>query len=392
MKSIVSAVLIVSCALSACAAVPAPRVDLVSSQVQTAGPIPTKAQEHGDGIAVSSFDAAKLDAVRINAGIREIEKGAYGNIHSLLIFRRGKLVSESYFPGQDENNHQGNIGLVRHNRDMLHDIRSISKSVVALAVLIAHDRGRIKSLDQPALDYFPELAREHAGGQKAQITIRHALTMTAGLEAYGDGAFLPTETVALLFRRNLVAAPGAKFTYNGGLTQLLAEIVQRSTGRDIEQFTRTELLAPLGIETSEWAKRQDGEPDADSGLRFRSRDLAKIGLLLVNGGNWDGKRVLPAKLVEEAVSQQVVVPLEGSAAAAGDRSGYGYQIWRTSLLLGGERADLIELSGNGGQKVYIDEANQLMVVVTAGEYDRSGLRKSSMDIYIDFVRPAVSGT
>lgn len=389
MKCIVAAMLTVSCTLSACTTVPAPRADLISSQVQTAGPIHSEAQDHGDGIAVSSFEDAQLDADRINAGIREIEKGTYGNIHSLLIFRRGKLVSESYFSGQDDNNHQGNIGLVRHNRDMLHDVRSISKSVVALAVLIAHDRGRIKSLDQPVLDYFPEIAREHAGGQKALITIRHALTMTGGLEAFGDGAFLPTETVALLFRRNLVAPPGTQFAYNGGMTQLLAEIVQRSTGRDVEEFTREQLLAPLGIETSEWAKRQDGEPDADSGLRLRSRDLAKIGLLLGNKGELGGRRILPAKLVEEAVSQHVVVPLEGDAASAGDQSGYGYQIWRTSLLLGRERANLIELSGNGGQKVYIDKANQLMVVVTAGEYDRSGLKKSSMDIYIDFVRPAV---
>lgn len=214
--------------------------------------------------------------------------------------------------------------------------------------------------------------------------------MTSGLEAYGNGAFLPTETVALLFRRRLVAAPGSTFAYNGGMTQLLAEIVQRSTGKDIEEFAKQELLAPLGIETSEWAKRQDGEPDADSGLRLRSRDLAKIGFLIANRGSWSGKRILPAKLIDEAVSQHVVVPLDSEAAAAGDRSGYGYQIWQTSLLLDGNRADLIELSGIGGQKVYIDKANELMVVITAGDYDKSSLKKSAMDIYIDIVRPAVA--
>jgi len=361
----------------------------VGTKSPSAESIDGRAEKLGDGIAVISFGAAKLDRAKIAAGIRAIENGVYGNIHSFLIFRRGKLVSESYFPGEDENNHQGNIGLVRHNRDMLHDIRSISKSVVALAVLVAHDRGRIKNLDQPVLDYFPELAGEHAGGQKAQITIRHALTMTAGFEAYGDGRFLPTETVRLLFRRNLVAPPGAKFAYNGGLTQLLAEIVHRSTGRDIEEFTREQLLAPLGIETSEWAKRQDGEPDADSGLRLLSRDLAKIGLLLVNKGRWGGQPILPARLVDEAVAAQIEIPQEGEAAALGDRMGYGYQIWLPSFVIDGKRVLLIELTGNGGQKVYIDEANQLMVVVTAGDYDRHGLKKSPLDIYFDIVRPAV---
>jgi len=215
---------------------------------------------------------------------------------------------------------------------MLHDVRSISKSVVALGVLIAHDRGRIKSLDQPVLDYFPELAREHAGSPKAKITIKHALTMTAGLESRADGAFLPSETVALLFRRLLVAPPGAKFAYNGGMTQLLAEIVQRSTGRDIEEYTREQLLLPLGILTSEWAKRQDGEPDADSGLRLRSRDLAKIGLLIRNRGRWGGKQILPAQWVQEAVNAHIDIPQEGEAAAVGDRMGYGYQIWIGSFL------------------------------------------------------------
>lgn len=388
MKRIVSVFLIVACVVSACAAVP-PRADLASSQNQTGGAIHTEAQEYRDGIDVSSFDAAKLDAAKIDAGIREIAKGTFGNIHSLLIFRRDKLVSESYFLGQDENNHQGSIGLVRHNRDMLHDVRSISKSVVALGVLIAHDRGRIKSLDQPVLEYFPELAREHAGSPKAKITIKHALTMTAGLESRADGAFLPNETVALLFRRPLVAPPGAKFAYNGGMTQLLAEIVQRSTGRDIEEYTREQLLLPLGILTSEWAKRLDGEPDADSGLRLRSRDLAKIGLLIRNRGRWGGKQILRAQWVHEAVTAHIDIPQEGEAAAVGDRMGYGYQIWIGSFLIDGNRVPLIELSGNGGQKVYIDEADQLMVVVTAGDYDRHDLKKSPFDIYFDVVRPAV---
>lgn len=389
MRSDVSAVLTVLCALSSCAVAPVPRAELVGSHVQAAGPIDAQAEEIDDGIAMSSFHSARLDAARINAGVREIENGTYGNIHSLLIFRRGKLVSESYFPGQDENNHQGNIGLVRHNRDMLHDVRSISKSVVALAVLIAHERGRIKSLDQPVLDYFPELAREYAGGQKSQITIKHALTMTAGLETLGDGRFLPTETVALLFSRNLVASPGAEFAYNGGLTQLLAEIVQRSAGRDIEEFTREQLLAPLGIVTSEWAKSQDGEPDADSGLRLRSRDLAKIGLLIANRGRWRGTQILSSELVQEAVSEHIDIPQEAEAEAVGDRQGYGYQIWRFSSLVNDDEVDLLELSGNGGQKVYLDEPNQLMVVVTAGDYDGHDLKKSPLDIYFDIVRPAV---
>lgn len=353
-----------------------------------------------DGLPVSTARREKLDEEKIEAGIAAIREGAYGNIHSVLIFRHGKLVSESYFPGEDENNHQGKIGLVKHGRDTLHDVRSVSKSVVALAVLVAYDRGHIKSLDQPLFDYFPEYSERYALDGKSKITLRHLLTMTAGLEwnedvPYGHPDSSPAkfarapDPIAFVLGRPLVTAPGTKFLYNGGLTQLLAAIVERSTGEDIEQFTDRNLLSPLGIRSYEWAKRADGKPDADSGLRLRSRDLAKVGLLVRNRGEWSGRRLLPAKLVDDAVAGHIVIPQEGEAAALGDQQAYGYQIWLSSFLIGKERVHLVELSGNGGQKVYIDRAHDLMLVTTAGDYDRRSAKKSSLDVYFDIAHAAV---
>lgn len=367
----------------------------------TARPIHGEARDLNDGIVVSTLRAEGLNEASIGAGIEEIRRGNYGNVHSLLIFRHGKLVSESYFPGQDEDNHRGNIGLVRHSRDTLHDVRSVSKTVVALAVLLAHQQGHIRSLDQPIFDYFPDYARRHAHSGTEQITIRHALTMTAGLDWNEDVPSSHPDSSAAQFNnapdpidfvlgRRLVATPGSTFSYNGGLTQLLAAIVHRSTGRNVEEFTREHLFSPLGIQRFEWAKRQDGEPDADSGLRLRARDLAKIGLLLASRGRWGTTQILSSSLVEEAVSEHVDIPQHREAAAPTERQGYGYQLWRFSFAVDEQPVLLIELSGNGGQKVYIDEANQLMVVLTAGNYDRRGLRKSPLDIYVDIVRPAVS--
>ncbi len=98
---------------------------------------------------------------------------------------------------------------------------------------------------------------------------------------------------------------------------------------------------------------------------------------------------MAAQLVQEAVSAHIDIPQESEAAAVGDRMGYGYQVWIGSFLIDGKRVPLIELTGNGGQKVYVDEADQLMVVVTAGDYDRHDLKKSPFDIHFDIVRPAV---
>jgi len=98
----------------------------------------TPPEKLNDGIRTGTLKDAGLDEAKIVVGTNEILKGTYGNIHSVLIFRHGKLVYENYFTGEDQNNHVGSIGVVSHTRETLHDLRSISKRVVALAVLIAH--------------------------------------------------------------------------------------------------------------------------------------------------------------------------------------------------------------------------------------------------------------
>jgi CubicO group peptidase (beta-lactamase class C family) len=349
-----------------------------------------------DGLRSGTLAEAGLDPHLIGAGVRAIDAGDYGNIHSLLVFRHGSLVLEHYRSGEDATR-DGPIGIVAHSRDTLHDIRSISKSVVALAVLLAQEKGQIPDLDQPVLAWLPEYAAL-AGDEKADITVRHLLTMTAGLDwqeslPYSDPRNtiaqmnLAPDTVAFVLGRPLVATPGTRFNYNGGLTQLLAAVVERATGSRIDHYTQAELLRPLGITHHEWAKMETGQPDADSGLRLRSRDLAKIGLLLMNSGEWNGVRLISAERIADAVAEHIRIP-PAPDAYPGDTEGYGYQIWRFGYDTdAGQRTELIELSGNGGQKVQIDQRTGIMVVVTAANYGREG--KSSFDLYPDFILPAV---
>ncbi|MEQ1642417.1 MAG: serine hydrolase [Pyrinomonadaceae bacterium] len=347
-----------------------------------------------DGIQTGTLKSAKLDEAKIVAGTKEILKGNYGNIHSVLVLRNGKLVYENYFTGEDWNNHVGSIGVVNHTRETLHDLRSVTKSVVALAVLIAHSQGKIKDLDQPIFDFFPEYA-SLAQGEKKNITIRHVLTMTPGLEwnegfAYSNPANTAyqmnssPDTIEFVLSRKLVNKPGTTFEYSGGTTQLLAAILKKATGSDIENFTAKHLLTPLGITKYEWAPLK-GQPDADSGLRLRSRDMAKIGLLVMNSGKWKGKQIISAKLIEDATRPSIKVTEE----ADGWKTHYGYQIWLQSFPEAGKEYSVIELTGNGGQKIMIDKKNDLIVVVTAGTYDSKGLKKYSFDILIDIAYPSI---
>ncbi len=365
---------------------------------QTASYKYTPPEKVNDGIRVGTLKKAALDEATIVSGMDEILRGTYANTHSLLIFRKGILVFEEYFTGDDVERGVGRMGVVKHTRDTLHDMRSVTKSVVAAAVLIAHSQRKIKSLDQPIFEFFPEYSK-YAEGDKKNITIKHVLSMTSGLAwneriSYAD----PTnseiqmnnalDSIEYVLSQKLLEKPGTVFNYSGGMTQVLASLIKKSTGMDADVFTEKHLFAPMGITKYKWVKTKSGDPSAASGLRLRSRDMAKIGVMMMNKGKWNGARIIPAKLVEEAMTEHIKLELQGETKE-GDRESYGYQVWLPSFLLNGERVMLTEFAGNGGQKVQIDIANRLMVVVTAGNYNKRDLKKSSGHIYEDIVFPAL---
>ncbi|MEZ4458063.1 MAG: serine hydrolase [Gemmatimonadales bacterium] len=343
-----------------------------------------------DGVRTGTLAAAGLDSARIIAGTEAILAGTYPGIRSLLVFRRGILAHEQYFAGDGSASATDGAG-----REVLQDLRSVTKTVVIAAVLIAHAQGKIASLDQPVLALFPEYAASAADGTD-RITIRHLLSMTAGLEwneavsyldpANSEGRMLRApNAIGFVLGRKLVATPGSTFAYCGGCSHLLAEIVRRTTGTPVDQFAARYLFAPLGIETFRWDKGSDGMPYGFSGLRLRSRDVGKLGLLLQQEGAWRGRQLIPASLVSDALAEQVVVTPEN---AEGDIVGYGYQVWRFSFVEDGRREQLVQMSGNGGQSVFIHDGAGVVVVITAGNFDRT-VSKSSFDFYFDHILPAL---
>ena len=347
-----------------------------------------------DGIKTGTLRAAKIDEAKIIAGTNEILKGTFPNMHSFLIFRHGKLVYENYFTGEDVERGVGPLGVVNHTRDTLHDMRSVTKSVVAAAVLIAHSQGKIKSLDDPIFGYFPEYSK-YAEGDKKNITIKHVLSMTSGLEwdekiSYADSKNSEiqmnnaSDAIEFVLKQKLVDKPGTVFNYSGGSTQLLVALIKKATGMDADIFTEKQLFAPLGITNYKWVKTKSGDPSGASGLRLRSRDMAKIGMTMVQRGKWNGKRIIPEELVDLAFTEHISIGKEDDF-----EMGYGFQIWLPSFDIGGMRVSLKEFSGNGGQLVQIDQANGLMIAATAGNYNNRGQLKTGRDFVEEFVYPAL---
>lgn len=347
-----------------------------------------------DGLRTGNLRQAKLDEAKIVAGTIEILKGTYPNVHSLLIFRHGKLVYENYFTGEDVERGVGPLGVIKHSSDTLHDIRSISKTVVAMAVLVAHSQGKIKRLDQPVSTFFPEHSKHFTDG-KEKITVKQLLSMTAGFEwdektSYADPKNSEVQmnnsadAVDFVLSQKMETPPGSKFDYSGGQTQLLVAVIKKATGMDADAFVAKHLFVSLGITKFKWVKTKSGDPSGASGLRMRSRDLGKLGLLMMNRGNWNGKQIIPAKLVDEAISETINIE-----EASDFRLGYGYQIWLPSFPVNGKWIHLKEFAGNGGQYVQIDQTNGIMVVTTAGNYNVREMKKSTQVIIEDLVYPAM---
>lgn len=323
-----------------------------------------------DGISVSTMQKADMQDVVISEIIDSINTGFYPNRHSLLIYKNDNLVSENYFPGQDYNWGR-DIGIIKHSDTVLHDMRSISKSVVSACIGIAIARGQIKSVDQPIFDFFKDYEQYNNDGRE-KLTIKHLLTMTAGLEwneevpydhplnseiqmdESGDG-------VGFVLSRKLTAIPGTEWKYNGGTTEVLAAIINRATGRNLHEFAKKYLFEPMGIVRSEWTNSTGtNNPAAASGLRLRSRDMLKFGILYHNEGMWDGKQIVPIEWVNESLK---------SSIDRSDGGGYGYQFWILDYEIKGKTLTIPAAVGNGDQKIYFDKTNNLLVVTTAGNYN-----------------------
>lgn len=346
--------------------------------------------DEGDDFILSTLAEQGLNEEMVMAAVDSINNGVYSNIHSLLILKNNKLVLEKYFEGEDAIIGKGWVGVRQHDIDSLHDIRSVTKSIVGAAVLIAVANGQIESLDEPVFNFFPGFEK-YKTGYKSEITIKHLLTMTDGLEWDENISYADTTNserrlnnsnnpIEYYLSRQSLHKPGTVFNYSGGCTQMIAAIVRKSSGLEIDDFVNQNIFKPLGITDFEWVKRKDGIPIAASGLRMRSRDLLKFGLLYLNNGNYNGVQIIPESLVIEA--QNLQFQIEPGV-------GYGFQIWIPTDVINGEPVTSVEANGNGGQVIAINKKYNMVVVITAGHYNKKDMPWWAADIYLKHIYPAV---
>jgi CubicO group peptidase (beta-lactamase class C family) len=340
-------------------------------------------------------EAVGLDPAALRDLVRGIRAGEHSNIHGVLLLRDGKLALEEYFPGADERRDvrvgSRPVGVTQFDANTLHDMRSISKSVVSILFGIAQSQGLVGGLDQPIVSYFPEYPDLQTDDRKA-IKLRHLLSMTPGLEwdedsqPYGDPANSETamdnspDRFRYVLERRIVAKPGTVWAYNGGTTILLGALLERATKMPLQDYAEKVLFRPLGITQYEWIRYADGRAIPASGLRLRPRDLARIAELYLQNGRWNGRQVVPEGWVKVSTSPQ------------NPEGFYGFHWW-----VGGEDAGSWEVAlGYGGQRANIQPAKDLIVIITAGLYsdrNQSAIVTGVLQKCIDaVVKPAAAAT
>jgi CubicO group peptidase (beta-lactamase class C family) len=314
-------------------------------------------------------------------------------VHSVVVVRHGKLVLEQYFPGYDQPWGQPD-GQYEFTATTKHDMRSASKSVTSLLVGIAIDRKLIAGVDESVLKFFPDTAAVKQPGWDA-ITLRHLLTMSSGIkwdearawtDPENDEPHLTFEAdpIGYVLAKPVAAPPDALWTYNGGGTELLGNIIERVSKKSLEAFARETLFQPLGITDVEWKPYKNGKIAAAAGLRLRPRDAAKIGQLVLNRGQWNGRQIVSADWIAQSIT-----PRFQAVGYFGSTLFYGYQWWMGRSLAGDREIKWVGAFGWGGQRIFIVPELDLVMMTTAAQYGQPKEGLAAMDILTNIVIPSV---
>ncbi|MEZ4456514.1 MAG: serine hydrolase [Gemmatimonadales bacterium] len=319
------------------------------------------------GIGCSSPTQPPLPAGLSRAGVdslvREIDRGEFGAVQSLLLALGDEPAAEFYF-GQA-------------TADGLAPLYSVTKSVTALLAGIAIDRGDLADEGERIAPLFPTRAAAFADTLRTRITIQDLLTMRAGLawnefaEPYESPAnpfrvmLASPDWIADLLGRPMAAVPGTRYVYNSGASVLLGASIAMAGGRPLPDLARERLFDPLGIGVVNWQVGPHGVANSGAGLSMRPPDLVTIGRLVRDRGRFRGAPVVSAAWIDRMLAPATVAPL-GAA--------YGYHWW---LLGPGGSYDpdhpVAVALGWGGQVLAVDERTGLILVATSSNFDRDAL-------------------
>lgn len=331
--------------------------------------------------------ATPPDPARLVALERAIASDELKQIRSVLLQVDGKVAYEGYFNGADA--------------ETLHDVRSASKSVTALLVGAAIGEGRLAGVQAKVYDSFPDFTARHQVDPRLRATtVQDLLTMSSLWECDDENPFsagheermyvsekwldfalaLPVKGFAPWMQRPENSPHCRAFAYCTANSFVLGAVLERATGQPLVDYAARVLEQPLGITRSQWNRSPEGIGMGGGGTRYRTRDLARIGQLVLDGGRWQGRQLVPKDYIEAMIRAQ---------ATTADGSDYGYQWWGLKLDVQGSARTVWAMSGNGGNYVFVMPEQRVVAVVTSQAFNRSIAHPQSRRILTEFLLPAL---
>jgi CubicO group peptidase (beta-lactamase class C family) len=282
-------------------------------------------------------------------------------LHGLIVYRNGYVILEVYPAPYDA--------------DTLHNVKSVSKSLLSALVGIAIDEGTLPGIDERVSAYFPEYFEEEPDPRKQDLSLRHLLTMTSGLDLDEHGPKMKAvvgsdDWIGAVLRRPMLENPGQRFSYSTGLTHVMSGVLTRASQDSLLAFCQRTLCGSLGFEDVVWRTDPAGYYFGGAELYLKPRDMLKLGVLYLNEGRWGRQQLVSPGWVGASTRDQL--------GQARSEQPYGFWWW---LVDGGYMA-----TGWGGQRLLVVPGKKLVIAATFADDD--GFKRMFSDLDVDRLAPS----
>lgn len=314
--------------------------------------------------ACPSIGAESVDTVGVDSLFAVLARDTTRDLKGVVIQHHGCMLAERYFNGDGQTS--------------LHDIRSATKSITSTLVGVAIQQGLIKSVDEPLSNLLPAAMLSAA---QQPIHLRDVLTMRTGLDsddqdslAVGNENRLDESSDWSAFMHDVPMkwAPGERYVYSSLNAFLAGMVVEHASHLSLQEFAERYFFGPLGIQRIRWRRGPHGEGVGQGNLSITTRDMATIGELILRHGRLNDRQIIDSIWVTEALAPRVDIASVDRYADA-----YGYMWYIKGYEIAGKPVTVHFASGNGGNKIYMVPAADLVIAITSSAYGRGyGQRRS----------------
>jgi CubicO group peptidase (beta-lactamase class C family) len=328
---------------------------------------------NGLGISAEKFDGQKIKELK-----GAIEEGIYKKINGIVVLKKGKILIEEYFNGEDRNS--------------LHNPRSVGKSFASTVAGIAIKEGFLKSENQSISEFYKLRDYQNFNLLKETATLKDLLTMSSGFEGNDENYsslgneenMYPTENW-VKFALDLPYQDSLKrnWHYFTAGVVILGDILNQSVPSGLEKYAEQKLFSPLGISNYKWQYTPQNVPNTAGGIQMNALDFAKYGQLYKNGGNWNGKQIMPKNWVEKSLSKQKQI-------SDRDNEYYGYLFWNKKFKTENKEYEAYYCAGNGGNYILVFKDQPLVIVITASAYGQNYAHTQVTEMLSKYILPAVA--